>query len=68
MGKPKWNDELRAKFRDKIRSKEIGLYEKPANVYEKYPSLVRHMAKDTFTCTYNTILKEELALAGEGGK
>ena len=68
MGKLKWNDELWQKFRDKLRSKEIGLYDKPAKVYEKYQSLVWHMAKDTFTRTYKTILKEELALAGEGGK
>ena len=68
MGKPKWNNELRNNFQAKIRSKEIGLYDKPAKVYEKYQSLVRHMAKDTFTRTFKTILKEELALAGEGGK
>ena len=68
MGKPKWNDKLRNKFQAKLRSKEIRLYDKLAKVYEKYQSLVRHMAKDTFTRTYKTILKEELALAGEGGK
>ena len=68
MGKPKWNNKLRAKFRDKLRSKEIGLYDKPAKVYEKYLSLVRYMAKDMFTCTYKTILKAELARAGEGNK
>ena len=36
MGKPKWNDKIQAKFRDKLRNKEIGLYDKPAKVYEKY--------------------------------
>ena len=68
MGKPKWNDDLRQKFRDKLRSKEIGYYNKPGQVYDKYPSLVRHMAKDTFNRTFKSIVKTELARAGEGGK
>ena len=68
MGKPKWNDDLRQEFRNKLRRKEIGYYDKPADIYTRYPSLVSHMAKDTFTRTFKSIVKTERARAGEGCK
>ena len=68
MGKPKWNDELRQDFVTKLRTKEIGLYDKPRDVYKRYSGLVGHMALDTFQRTYKSIVKTELARQGEGCK
>ena len=68
MGKPKWNDNLHQTFRDKLRNKEIWYYNKPADIYTRYGSLVSHMAKDTFSRTFKSIVKTELARAGEGCK